>query len=50
VIFDDRATDDKFIIVIDAELLGGDAANEAGRIMSESGAVEILEKDLAEKK
>jgi len=50
VIFDDRATDDKFIIVIDAHLLGNEAASEAGKIMSESGAVEIIEKEINGKK
>jgi len=50
VIFDDRATDDKFIIVIDTHLLGKEAASEAGKIMSESGAVEIIEKEINGKK
>ena len=46
VIFDERATDDKFIIVLDAGKLGDEAAREAGRIMSETGAVEIIEKEI----
>jgi hypothetical protein len=46
VIFDERATDDKFIIVIDTALLGDEAANEAGKIMSREGAVEIIEKEI----
>jgi hypothetical protein len=50
VIFDDRATDDKFIIVLDSMQLGESNANEAGRIMTESGAVEIIEKEINEKK
>jgi len=50
VIFDHRATDDKFIIVLDAGMLGADGATEAGRIMSESGAVEVIEKEINGKK
>ncbi len=50
VIFDNRATDDKFIIVIDTKILGSEASIEAGRIMSESGAVEIIEKEINGKK
>ena len=50
VIFDDRATDDKFIIVLDTKILGNEASSEAGRIMSESGAVEIIEKEINGKK
>lgn len=46
VIFDERATDDKFIIVLDAGILGSEAMNEAISIMSSSGAVEILNKEL----
>jgi hypothetical protein len=50
LIFDERATDDKFILVLDANLLGEEAANEAGKIMKDSGAVEIIEKELNSKK
>ncbi len=50
VIFDHRATDDKFIIVLDAGMLGTEASTEAGRIMSESGAVEVIEKEINGKK
>ncbi len=50
VIFDERATDDKFIIVLDSALLGEKDAGEAGRIMSEAGAVEIIEKEINDKK
>ena len=46
VIFDERATDDKFIIVLDSGMLGEETAGEAGRIMSEAGATEILEKEI----
>ena len=46
VIFDERATDDKFIIVLDSGMLGEETAGEAGRIMSEAGATEILDKEI----
>jgi hypothetical protein len=46
VIFDERATDDKFIIVVKA----GDTSEEAGRIMKEGGAVEVIEKEITGKK
>jgi hypothetical protein len=45
IIFDDRATDDKFILVIDTNLLSEEAAKEAAKIMTDAGAVEIIEKD-----
>jgi len=50
VIFDDRATDDKFIIVLDTKVLGDVAAVEAGKIMSKEGAVEVIEKEINGKK
>jgi hypothetical protein len=50
IIFDIRATDDKFILVIDTKLLAEGEANEAERIMTESGAVEIIEKEINGKK
>jgi hypothetical protein len=50
VIFDERATDDKFIIVLDTKLLGDEGSSEAGRIMSQAGAVEIIEKEINGKK
>jgi hypothetical protein len=43
-IFDERATDDKFIIALDADLLGERKANDAGVLMKDNGAVEIIEK------
>ncbi len=46
VIFDERATDDKFILVLDASGLDNNASKEAGRIMKESGAVEIIDKEI----
>jgi len=35
---------------LDAGMLGTDASIEAGRIMSESGAVEVIEKEINGKK
>ena len=43
-IFDHRATDDKFIIALDVDLLGDKKAREAGELMKHEGAVEIIEK------
>ena len=43
-IFDLRATDDKFVIVIDVDLQQNVAA-KAGDIMQEQGAVEVIDKD-----
>jgi hypothetical protein len=43
-IFDNRATDDKFIIVMDADILDKSKAEKAVNIMQEKGAVEIIEK------
>lgn len=50
LIFDTRATDDKFIIVIDTLSMDSEEAREASRIMSESGAVEVIEKEIIGKK
>lgn len=47
-VFHSSATDDKFVIVIDAGHAGAKAASEAARIMKEEGAVEINEKEAAE--
>ena len=44
-IFDLRATDDKFVIVIDANSLDKSARGKAGNIMEEQGAVEIIDKE-----
>lgn len=46
VIFDDRATDDKFIIVLDLSILGKENANAASEILNKAGAVEIIEKEI----
>ena len=43
-IFDHRATDDKFIIAIDADSLGDKKAREAGELMKKEGAIEVIEK------
>lgn len=50
VIFDERATDDKFIIVIDDTILGEERSGTAARIMKEMGAVEVLDKEFEGKK
>jgi Alternative complex III, ActD subunit len=44
-IFDNRATDDKFVIVMDADNLDKSAADKAVNIMKEMGAIEILDKE-----
>jgi len=44
-IFDLRATDDKFVIVIDTNSLDKSAIGNAGNIMEEQGAVEIIDKE-----
>jgi hypothetical protein len=44
-IFDIRATDDKFIIVISADDLDKSQAEKAGNIMKDTGAVEIVDKE-----
>src|SRR5664280_2486106 len=44
-IFDLRATDDKFVIVIDTNSLDKSATGKAGNIMEEQGAVEIIDKE-----
>ncbi len=44
-IFDLRATDDKFVIVVETGLSDIPTAEKAGKIMEEQGAVEIIEKE-----
>ena len=44
-IFDLRATDDKFVIVIETEVMDISFGERAGMIMDEMGAVEILDKE-----
>ncbi len=44
-IFDDRATDDKFVIVIDTEILDNETSEQASTLMKSEGAVEVLDKD-----
>ena len=44
-IFDLRATNDKFVIVIDTNALDNSARGKAGNIMEEQGAVEIIDKE-----
>jgi hypothetical protein len=45
-IFDDRATDDKFVIVVDTDILDKSLADKAGMLMKEEGATEVLDKEL----
>jgi Protein of unknown function (DUF3341) len=44
-IFDLRATDDKFVIVVDTNSQDKSTAAEAGSLMKEQGAVEIIDKE-----
>ena len=44
-IFDIRATDDKFIIVVDTNFNDTSAAGRAGSIMEELGAIEVIDKE-----
>jgi hypothetical protein len=44
-IFDHRATDDKFVIVLNTGKLDRSTADHAGNIMKELGAIEIIDKD-----
>jgi hypothetical protein len=44
-IFDDRATDDKFVIVVDTDILDKSLAEKAATIMKEEGATEVLDKE-----
>ncbi|MBK8882652.1 MAG: DUF3341 domain-containing protein [Bacteroidales bacterium] len=44
-IFDPRATDDKFIIVVESDGVELSASDTAGDIMKQLGAVEVMEKE-----
>jgi len=44
-IFDDRATDDKFVIVINTDVLDNLKSEQVATLMREQGAVEILDKE-----
>jgi hypothetical protein len=44
-IFDPRATDDKFVIVVETEITDKAKAEDAGKLMQELGAIEIIDKD-----
>src|SRR5450759_60100 len=44
-IFDLRATDDKFVIVVETGLSDIPTAEKAGKIMEEQGSIEIFEKE-----
>jgi hypothetical protein len=43
-IFDHRATDDKFVIVVETEITDAASAERAGKLMEEQGAIEIIDK------
>ena len=45
-IFDNRATDDKFIIVVDTEVLDKPSASRAGDAMKQEGAIEVIDKEI----
>jgi len=44
-IFDMRATDDKFVIVVDTNIPDSSNAGRAGTIMEEQGAIEVIDKE-----
>jgi hypothetical protein len=44
-IFDLRATDDKFVIVVDTNLPDISIRGKAGTIMEEQGAIEVIDKE-----
>jgi hypothetical protein len=44
-IFDDRATDDKFVIVVDADILDKSLSEKAAALMRDEGATEVLDKE-----
>jgi hypothetical protein len=44
-IFDHRATDDKFVIVVDTGKIDRSAAGKAESIMKELGAIEVIDKE-----
>jgi len=44
-IFDLRATDDKFVLVVETDDSDASTPGRAGKIMEEQGAVEIIEKE-----
>ena len=45
-IFDHRATDDKFVIVVNADALNNSESGKLVTLMKEEGAVEVLDKEL----
>ncbi len=45
-IFDDRATDNKFVIVMDIQALNTPSAGKVGEIMRAEGAIEIIDKEI----
>jgi hypothetical protein len=45
-IFDHRATDDKFVIVVNTDILDNSKSEQIATLMKEQGAVEVLDKEL----
>lgn len=44
-IFDHRATDDKFVIVVETDVQDKSTAEKAGNTMTERGAIEVFDKE-----
>ncbi len=44
-IFDHRATDDKFVIVVETDVQDKSTAEKAGNIMTKRGAIEVFDKE-----
>ena len=44
-IFDHRATDDKFVIVVNTDILDNTKSEQIATLMKEQGAVEVLDKE-----
>jgi hypothetical protein len=45
-IFDYRATNDKFVIVVDTDILDNSSAEKADNVMKEHGAVEVIDREI----
>ncbi len=48
-IFDERATDDRFVVILSDKEVNEDGFKEASEILKNGGAVEILDKEFEEK-
>ncbi len=44
-IFDHRATDDKFVIVVNTDILNSSKSEQIASLMKEQGAVEVIDKE-----